>query len=233
MANVAYIRVSTIEQNEERQKQALKNKNIDKWFIDKCSGKTKNRPQLNACLDYMREGDTLYIHDLSRLARNTKDLLEIVEKLDKEGIKLFSNKESIDTSTATGKLFLTMVGAIAEFERENLLERQREGIALAQKKGKYKGRKIKKYDLDKFKRLYDIYYMRGISKITFAEKMGVSRTTLYQLMDEYEKGDFKHFNYDPAPKNAVFYSMTEEEYKKEQELIKQEEEQELNQNAKS
>ena len=133
MANLGYVRVSTMEQNEERQIEGLKKHNIDKWFIEKVSAKDTNRPQLQALLDYAREGDIIFIHDLSRIARNTKDLLEIVELLQSKGINLFSNKETIDTSTPTGKLMLTMIGAIAEFERTNLLDRQREGIAIAKR----------------------------------------------------------------------------------------------------
>ncbi len=136
---VAYVRVSTEEQNEARQIQGLKKHDMEKWFTEKVSGKNTNRPQLQAMLDFVRDGDTVYIHDFSRLARSTKDLLDIVEKLNSKGVSLVSNKESIDSSTPTGKLMLTMIGAIAEFERTNLLERQREGIAIAKQNGIYKG----------------------------------------------------------------------------------------------
>ena len=98
------------------------------------SAKNKDRPKLQEMLDYVRDGDTIIIHDLSRLARNTKDLLEIVEYLNQKEVNLISNKEHIDSSTPMGKLMLTMIGAIYEFERANLLERQREGIALAKAK---------------------------------------------------------------------------------------------------
>ena len=124
MARLGYVRVSTIEQNEARQLEALEKHDIEKWFIEKVSGKDTNRPQLQAMLDYCREGDTIYIHDFSRLARSTKDLLEIVELLNDKGVHLVSNKENIDSSTPHGRLMLTMIGAIAEFERQNLLERQ-------------------------------------------------------------------------------------------------------------
>ena len=103
MANVAYIRVSTVEQNEARQIEAMKAHEIDKTFIDKVSGKDTNRPQLQAMLDYVREGDTVFIHDFSRLARSTKDLLAIVEKLQERGVRLVNNKENLDTSTPHGK----------------------------------------------------------------------------------------------------------------------------------
>ena len=122
---VAYIRVSTQEQNEARQIEGLKKYDIEKTFIEKVSGKNiTDRPELQSLLDFVREGDTVYIHDFSRLARSTKDLLEIVERLTDKGVHLVSNKENVDTSTPTGKLMLTMIGAIAEFERQNLLDRQ-------------------------------------------------------------------------------------------------------------
>ena len=124
---IAYIRVSSIDQNEQRQIEAMQRYNIEKWFIEKVSGKDTNRPKLKEMLDFAREGDTIHIHDFSRLARSTKDLLDIVELLNSKGITLISNKENIDSSTPTGKLMLTMIGAINEFERTNLLERQKEG----------------------------------------------------------------------------------------------------------
>ena len=123
---VAYIRVSTVEQNEARQVEAMENKDIEKWFIEMVSGKDTNRPKLQEMLEFVRAGDEVYIHDFSRLARSTKDLLEIIETLNKKGVALKSNKENLDTSTATGKLMVTVIGAINEFERQNLLERQRE-----------------------------------------------------------------------------------------------------------
>lgn len=123
---VCYIRVSSLDQNEARQVEAMKDKGIEKYYIEKISGKDTNRPKLQEMLEFVREGDQVYIHDFSRLARSTKDLLEIVEILNKKGVILKSNKENLDTSTPTGKLMLTMIGAINTFERENLLERQKE-----------------------------------------------------------------------------------------------------------
>lgn len=182
---VAYVRVSTVEQNEARQVEGLKKYDIEKWFMEKVSGKDTNRPQLKALLDYVREGDTVYIHDFSRLARSTKDLLEIVETLNAKGVHLVSNHENIDTSTPTGKLMLTMIGAIAEFERMNLLERQREGIAVAKAEGKYKGRKAKEVDSE-FETLYKKYINREISKVAFANQLGVSRPTLDRMLAKYK-----------------------------------------------
>ena len=181
---VAYIRVSTVEQNEARQLEAMKSHNIEKYFTEKVSAKNTNRPQLQAMLDYVREGDTVYIHDFSRLARSTKDLLEIIELLHSKGVHLVSNKESINTSTPQGKLMLTMLGAIYEFERANLLERQREGIAIAKAKGKYKGGQVKQIDDKIFNQYYQQYQTRQINKVQFAKSLNVSRPTLDKLLKE-------------------------------------------------
>lgn len=182
---IAYVRVSTVEQNEARQIEALEKYNIEKWFTEKVSAKDINRPKLKEMLDFAREGDTIYIHDFSRLARSTKDLLEIVETLKAKGINLVSNKENIDTSTPTGKLMLTMIAAINEFERANLLERQREGIAIAKRNGKYKGRKP--FTSDKFDLLYNMYLHRELNKTEFAQELGISRPTLDKLIKEHTK----------------------------------------------
>ena len=138
---IAYVRCSTVEQNEARQIEALDKYGIEHWYTEKISGKDANRLKLQEMLEYVREGDTIHIHDLSRLARSTADLLVIVDLLAKKGVHLVSNKENIDSSTPTGKLMLTMIGAINEFERTNILERTREGIAIAKREGVYKGRK--------------------------------------------------------------------------------------------
>jgi len=162
---VGYIRVSAIDQNTESQKSLLGNVGMDKVFEEKLSGKNTDRPQLQAMLDYVREGDTVYVKDLSRLARNTKDLLYIVEYLNQKGVGLFSIKENIDTSTNFGKLMLTFLGAIYEFERANLLERQRDGIAVAKQQGKYKGRK-KVPKPANFKEVYQKWINRQITSIS-------------------------------------------------------------------
>lgn len=182
-ANVAYVRVSSVEQNEQRQIEALKKFNIDRWFVEKVSGKDMNRPELEKMLSYVREDDTVYIHDFSRLARSTKDLLYIVEKLKNLGVHLVSCKENIDTSTASGRLMLTMIAAINEFERVNLLERQREGIAIAKANGVYKGRKP--VVIRDFSKYYDMYLKREIkSKTELAKVLNISRPTLDRLIKE-------------------------------------------------
>lgn len=183
--NIAYIRVSTVEQNEQRQIEAMKPFTIEKWFIEKISAKDTNRPKLQELLEFAREGDTIHVHDFSRLARSTKDLLDIVEQLTQKNIYLVSNKENIDTSTPTGKLMLTMIGAINEFERCNLLERQREGIAIAKRNGKYTGGKRK--NVPNFENGYQRYLRREISKVALAKELRISRPTLDKLIKEYKE----------------------------------------------
>jgi DNA invertase Pin-like site-specific DNA recombinase len=188
--NIAYIRVSSIDQNEQRQIEAMQKYNIEKWFIEKVSAKDTNRPKLQEMLEFCREGDTVHIHDFSRLARSTKDLLDIVELLNHKRVTLISNKENIDTSTPTGKLMLTMIGAINEFERTNLLERQKEGIAIAKREGKYKGGKCKK--IPNFAEHYAQYLSRQISKADLAKKLGISRPTLDKIITEYNNNNLEN-----------------------------------------
>lgn len=188
---IGYIRVSTVEQNEGRQYEALKRYDIERFFQDKCSGKDTNRPKFKEMMDFAREGDVIYVEDFSRLARSTEDLLRIVRELDEQKIGLVSMKENLDTSTPTGKLMLTMIAAINEFERANMLERQREGIALAKKRGVYTGKK--KMPLpDGFGGYYDKWIRREMSKAAIAKELGVSRPTLDKFFKEYaekaEKG---------------------------------------------
>ena len=183
---VGYIRVSTVEQHEARQMEAMKGFSIDKYFIEKKSGKnTTDRPQLQAMLNFVREGDTVYIHSLDRLARSTQDLLNIVEQLQAKGVELHSDKEAIDSNTPTGKLMLTMIAAINQFERENLLERQREGIAIAKEQGKYKGRKQVKPEA--WEEAYAKYRAREIKSVSeLAKSIGISRPTVYKLIEQEE-----------------------------------------------
>lgn len=181
---ITYIRVSSIDQSEQRQVEAMQKYDIEKWFIEKVSAKDTNRPKLQEMLEFVREGDTVHIHDFSRLARSTKDLLEIVDTLNRKGVALVSNKENIDTSTPTGKLMLTMIGAINEFERTNLLERQREGIAIAKRNGKYKGRKA--ISIPDFETHYQRYLSREISKAQLAKELHISRPTLDKLIADHK-----------------------------------------------
>lgn len=184
---IAYVRVSSADQNEARQVEALKKYDIEKWFVEKVSGKDMNRPELQRLLEFAREGDTVYVKDFSRLARSTKDLLELVERFKEKNIHLVSLKENLDTSTATGKLMLTMIAAINEFERENILERQREGIALAKQRGAYKGRKA--VQVKDFGKYYARYLRREYTKKELAEELNISRPTLDRLIKEYQQSE--------------------------------------------
>lgn len=182
--NVCYIRVSSIDQNEARQREAMKDKGIEKYYIEKISAKDTNRPKLQEMIDFVREGDTIYIHDFSRLARSTQDLLSLIELFAKKGVILKSNKENLDTSTPTGKLLVTMIGAINEFERQNLLERQREGIAIAKAEGKFKGGQVKAISEEEFAEGYKLYQERKLSKSGLADKLHISRPTLNKLLKD-------------------------------------------------
>lgn len=178
------MRVSSVTQNEARQIEALEKYNIEKWFIEKVSGKDTNRPRLQEMLNYVREGDSVYVEDFSRMARSTKDLLDIVELLEKKSVQLISLKENLDTSTPTGKLMLTVIAAIHQFERENILERQREGIEIAKREGRYRGGQPKKINEEKFLDLYEAYMCREINKTQMAKKLRISRPTLDKLIKE-------------------------------------------------
>lgn len=184
---VAYVRVSTVEQNEGRQVEALSKHNIGKWFTEKVSGKNTDRTEFQNMMDYVREGDELYVMDLSRLSRSTTDLLQTMDKLSAKRVKLVSLKENIDTNTAMGQALIKLVAVINELERTNMLERQKEGIALAKAAGKYKGRKKKQYDdMDVvYKKLADIRLgKRTVSSV--ADELKVTRPTVYKMLRDYE-----------------------------------------------
>lgn len=184
MAKVAYIRVSTLEQNTDRQFEAFKKAGIslDKVFEEKISGKDTNRPQLQAMLEYVREGDTLCIESYSRLARNNRDLLNILHELDEKGVRVHSLKEQLDTSTPQGKLMLTLLQGLAQFERDLIRERQAEGIAVAKAKGKFAKPQTQKPD--NWPALYEQYRTREITATALAEELNISRSLLYKWIRE-------------------------------------------------
>lgn len=179
MSKVAYKRVSTTDQNTARQ---LDGMTFDKVFEDKISGKDIKRPALQAMLEYVREGDELYVHSLDRLGRNTADLIELVNILKEKGVTIIFDKQGLifkpDTSNPINDLMFTMLAAFAQFERELLLERQREGIAKAKVEGKYKGR-IKKIDNDQIKRAMK---KEGASFRKVAKELGISLSTVQRAM---------------------------------------------------
>lgn len=139
--NIGYVRVSTQEQNTIRQEVLMAELGVDEVYIDRISGKSADRPELKKLMEYVRLGDTVIVESISRFARNTRDLLELVERLTAKGVEFISKKEAIDTTTPSGKFMLTVFGAVAELEREYILQRQKEGIAIAKAQGVYKGRK--------------------------------------------------------------------------------------------
>ena len=183
---LGYIRVSTVEQNEERQTRALLEKGVEKenLFIDKQSGKNAERAQLKALLAFCRKGDVVITESISRIARNTKDLLTIIEQLTNKGVDFISLKESIDTSTPQGKFMLTVFGALAELERENILERQREGIEIAKSEGKYKGRKPIDYDEAQMKALCKKWRAGEITATAAMKELGLKPNTFYRRVKE-------------------------------------------------
>jgi len=182
---LGYVRVSTVEQNESRQIETMKKYGVEKVFSEKVSAKNTDRPKLKELIEFAREGDTIVIDSFSRLARNTRDLLELVEYFTTKGIHLISSKEQIDTSTPTGRLLLTVVAAISTFERECILERQAEGIALAKEKGIYKGRNPVK--IENFGEYYARWKNREVNKSDLLKILGISRPTLNKLFAEYEQ----------------------------------------------
>ena len=183
-----YIRVSTVEQHEDRQvKDLIENGKVSKVFIDKMSGKDTNRPQLKAMLDYVRENDTVVVSEYSRLARSTRDLIDIVETLKAKGVNVISMKENYDNNTPQGRLILKIFMDIAEFERELMLQRQREGIAIAKANGKYKGRQSKQKP-EEWESLKAMYMSRQITVSEIAKRCDVSRPIVYKWLKETPAG---------------------------------------------
>lgn len=189
MANIAYIRVSTTDQNTARQEEALKIYNIDKFFKEKISGKNiKDRPELIKMMEYVREGDILYVESISRFGRSLKDLLSLIEQLNNKGVQFKSLKEgSIDTTTPTGKLVYSIFSSLAEFERETIRQRQAEGIAIAKAQGKYRGRARKQVNPNEFETLYKRWKEGEIKKKYICKKLNISMSTLDRRMAEYNK----------------------------------------------
>lgn len=186
MANISYIRVSSVDQNLERQRELLKDKDILKEFSDKMSGKDTARPGLKEMLDFIREGDTLYIESISRLSRNTADFLRIFEMLRAKGVRLVSLKEGIDTETAQGKFMLTVFAAFSELEREYIRERQREGIDLAKKEGRPLGRPTIKRSKT-FESNWRKWKAGEITAVQCMRLEGLKRCTFYKLSKELEE----------------------------------------------
>jgi DNA invertase Pin-like site-specific DNA recombinase len=177
---IGYCRVSTNDQNTTAQIEMLKNAGCSEIFQEKVSGKDMERPELKKMLAYIRKGDTVKVTKIDRLARSTRDLLNISDEIQKKGANLEILNINLDSSTPTGQLMLTMLAAIAQFERELMLERQREGVAIAQREGKYKGRKpIDSAKVEKVKSLVE----SGLSISKAVRMVGIARQTYYNAVE--------------------------------------------------
>jgi DNA invertase Pin-like site-specific DNA recombinase len=177
---IGYKRVSSIDQNETRQLEGVE---LDKLFIDKASGKDNNRPQLKAMIEYVREGDTILVHSLDRIGRNLAHIKQLIDDLNAKGVEVRFIKENLSFSLSDNSplndLMLNMLGSFAQFERDMIRERQREGIALAKAKGVYKGRKPKvtKQQTNIIKELIT----GGMKKTEIAKEFNISRQSIYNL----------------------------------------------------
>jgi len=179
---IGYIRVSSMDQKTIRQEVIMHELGVEEIYIDRLSGKDTKRPELQRMIAYARKGDTVVVESISRFARNTKDLLNLIDMLKEKGVDFVSKKENIDTTTPTGKFMLTVFGAVAELEREYILQRQKEGIAIAKSQGKYKGRK--RIDHDHFDPTYDRWIKKELTAIEAMQILNMKRSTFYRRVKE-------------------------------------------------
>lgn len=180
-----YARVSTESQNLDRQLDALNRYGVDKIYNEKMTGTKRDRPELEKMLERMTEGDTVVIESLSRLGRSTKDLIELVELFEKRGVHLVSLKEQIDTTTSTGKLLFTLMSAIAQFERDTIADRTREGLKAARARGHFGGRP--RINSDQVKKAIKLYETGAYTAREIEEMTGVKRSTLYRNLKSRKK----------------------------------------------
>ena len=181
---VGYVRCSTIEQNEARQLKMMAEQKAEKLFIDKASGKNTDRKAFKEMMGFVRAGDMVIVESISRIARNTRDLLSIVSELTEKQVEFVSLKENIDTTTPQGRFMLTVFGALAELERENILERQREGIAIAKDEGKYKGRKPLEIYEEQFKDVCARWRAGEVTATAAMKEVGLKPNTFYRRVKE-------------------------------------------------
>jgi len=184
---VAYIRVSSDSQNLDMQRASIEPYKPERVFEEKISGKNMERPQLQELLNFVRANDEIVIYSLSRISRSLKDMLNIMDIIIEKKITLISIKENltISDSNKTTRFFVSILGCCAELERENIRERQADGIKEAKKRGVYKGRKP--IQVEDFGKWYELWQKRVYNKTTLAKELGISRQTLYKLFEEYEK----------------------------------------------
>lgn len=165
----------------------MKGIGVDKVFVEKQSGKDINRPEFKKMLEYLREGDILYVESISRLSRSIRDLLNTIDILNDKGVKFVSQKENIDTDSPQGRFMLSVFAALSELEREQTLQRQREGISIAKANGKYKGRQPIEIDEDKFAKLYKQWKADEITAVEFQRRIGLKPNTFYRRIKSFEK----------------------------------------------
>ena len=175
---IGYVRVSAQEQNTARQEILMRDLGVDQVYIDRMSGKSQDRPELKRMMGYVREGDTVIVESISRFARNTRDLLELVEQLIAKKVEFISKKEAIDTSTPAGKFMLTVFGAVAELEREYILQRQKEGIAIAKERGIYRGRKP--IERSNFSQVVSLWETGQITAVEAMKRLDMKPRTFYR-----------------------------------------------------
>ena len=179
---IGYIRISTTDQNTARQEVLMHELGVEQVFIDRMSGKSMERPELKRMLSFVRTGDTVIVESISRFARNTRDLLELVEQLTVKGVEFVSKKEAIDTTTPSGKFMLTVFGAVAELEREYILQRQKEGIAIAKSNGRYKGRKPIQHP--EFLAVVAEWQRGNITAVAAMQRLNMKSSTVYRKVRE-------------------------------------------------
>lgn len=184
---VGYIRVSTEKQNTARQEVLMEELGVDKVYIDKMSGKSAARPQLEEMMNFVREGDVVVVSEISRFARNTRDLLKLVDELREKGVQFESQKEKIDTTTPTGQFMLTIFAAVAQLEREYIKERQRGGVEVAKSEGKYKGRQPIAINKEQFAQEYNLWKSGQITAVTAMKHLGLKTNTFYRRVKDYEQ----------------------------------------------
>lgn len=177
---VGYVRCSTIEQNEARQLKMMEDQKAEKVFTDKASGKNTDRKAFQGMMAFVRAGDVVIVESISRMARNTRDLLSVVSELTEKGVEFISLKESIDTTTPQGRFMLTVFGAMSELERESILERQKEGIAIAKGQGKYKGRQPLNIDTERFKAACAKWRAGEITAVAAMQEVNLKPNTFYR-----------------------------------------------------
>jgi DNA invertase Pin-like site-specific DNA recombinase len=185
---IGYVRVSTKEQSTFRQEALMAELEVEKIFIDIASGKSAERKELQNMLRFIRSGDTVIVESYARLARSTRDLLDIMEIFREKEVEFISRKENLDTNTAAGRLMLTIFAGLYQFERECNMERQAEGIWAAKKAGKYKGRKPIPVEAAKFKTLYKEWKAGKMTAVAMRRKLGLTASTFYRRVRDYENG---------------------------------------------